>query len=677
MPTVLGNFGLSSKLFSTKFINDENIRFPEYVPGEDSAFLFKSLILAKKIVFINEKIYSYTTFRSDEENKSLSFQVDLDKNLGRLKSYKIMLYDSIENNMSYEYVHYILARKLLYFFESFIFGKNISNTDLNILFDELYELCKYVKDSDVVIPHKISLVLDCIIDKDYDNAGEFCEGFEDNSPSSNVKKIPYMDELNVAVIMDTFTFNSYNGEFNAIALEPDIWNRQLEENDIDLLFVESAYHGVCEENIINGVAIENKNIRPWQGKIAVNLNKGWDNRDILFEILDYCKEKDIPTIFWNKEDPVSFDDKKYNFVDTALHFDYIFTTDVGIIPRYNALGHEHVYPLLFATQIKLFNPIENASRSTDIIFPGSWYKKFNDRCIMMRNLFDKILDSKYKLKIYNRSSDLDIEDRIFPEKYHPYIYPKVNFDKMPSVYKESKFSLNINTVTESYTMFARRVFELMSSNTFVFSNYSKGVYDLFKNNIIYLDQEDKIDLNNIDVDKICEDNLYNVLENHTYSQRWKHILDTIQYDYKEKTNKLHILYIKTGEDTLEKIHKDFKNIKYHEKEAIIITEDKKLKSDFMKLMTYQEFFKYSNDFNENDYYLIRNLNKDIDKEFIKKALLHYSYIDKEIPIRNNKNKYIFEETDETYDLLFNNVLLDKMIEKLLNYDKTSYKAYNI
>ena len=43
--------------------------------------------------------------------------------------------------------------------------------------------------------------------------------------------------------------------------------------------------------------------------------------------------------------------------------------------------------------------------------------------------------------------------------------------------------LNINTVTDSDTMFARRVFELMSSNTLVISNYSEE-WNCFGDNII-------------------------------------------------------------------------------------------------------------------------------------------------------------------------------------------------
>lgn len=75
----------------------------------------------------------------------------------------------------------------------------------------------------------------------------------------------------------------------------------------------------------------------------------------------------------------------------------------------------------------------------------------------------------------------------YPEKYLPYVNDGVEYRQIPDVYNEYEFGLNFNTITDSNTMFARRVFELMASNTVVLSNYSKGVYRLFGDNVVYLD----------------------------------------------------------------------------------------------------------------------------------------------------------------------------------------------
>ena len=62
----------------------------------------------------------------------------------------------------------------------------------------------------------------------------------------------------------------------------------------------------------------------WENKITKDERS---DRSILFEILKYCKENKIPTVFWNKEDPVHYNNEYGgSFSDTAKNFDYIFTS---------------------------------------------------------------------------------------------------------------------------------------------------------------------------------------------------------------------------------------------------------------------------------------------------------------------------------------------------------------
>ncbi len=78
-------------------------------------------------------------------------------------------------------------------------------------------------------------------------------------------------------------------------------------------------------------------------------------------------------------------------------------------------------------------------------------------------------------------------------------------------------------------MFARRVFELMSSNTLVLSNYSRGTDEMFGDLIVYPDkQPDRLhSLSESDVDGLRERALNKVLEEHTYKHRWLQILKNI------------------------------------------------------------------------------------------------------------------------------------------------------
>ena len=683
IPELMGNFATMSKIYRKDFLTDNNIIFPEGIPGEDSVFLLNVFLNAKGIIFINEIIFSYYTSRDDEDNASLTHQSDLSRNLGRLEAYKMMVELSRKHDKLNEFIHYLLGGKMNYFLNQYVHNQNLSKEEIKVIIDEGYELFSLVKNSNNKLEINYKKLLDAIINKNIDELYEYSKN-EIKSPTKSIKETKHIEDLKVAVIMDPFTYNSYSREFQPIILEPNSWLETFKNEKPDLFFCESVYTGVNKNSITNGIAIED-DVMPWQGKIGLNLISGRDNRKILLEILKYCNEHNIPTIFWNKEDPTSFDMESYNFIDTALHFDFIFTTDEETIPRYNARGHHNVYPLLFASQIKLFNPIENKTRSNDIIFAGSWYNQFEERSSIMREFFDKIIDSEYNLKIYNRGSELNSVNRQFPTEYSEYIFPKVHFDKMPEVYKESKISLNINTVTNSYTMFARRVFELMSSNTLILSNYSKGIYDLFKDNVIYLDKIDSLDLNNIDIDEICEKNLYNVLENHTYYNRFKYILNCIGFNFKEKENHLILFYRLNNKNNLNNILNDYNNINFFNRQCFIYVEDENLlnkmnesfKQDNIRFLGTKELIFLSDELNEDYYFIFRNLDKPIENTFIKKAFLHYKYLEKNIGIGQDDLKFHFTKTVDCENILFNIKKLDEILEAWLKYKLTKLTIFNI
>ena len=54
-------------------------------------------------------------------------------------------------------------------------------------------------------------------------------------------------------------------------------------------------------------------------------------------------------------------------------------------------------------------------------------------------------------------------------------------------YNGYRYNININTVVDSESMFARRVFELLYAKTVVVSNYSKGLVNYFGDLVIATD----------------------------------------------------------------------------------------------------------------------------------------------------------------------------------------------
>ncbi|MCC5450276.1 glycosyltransferase [Rheinheimera sp. UJ51] len=331
------------------------------------------------------------------------------------------------------------------------------------------------------------------------------------------------DQLTVALIADEFTYNSFKDEFKAVPLEPDTWREQFEANKPDIFFCESAWSGTDSKR------------RPWKGKIYASVNFARENRSILLEILAYCRQNGIPTLFWNKEDPTHYPDRKHDFVKTATLFDYVFTSAEECVAQYQQdYGLKNVFALPFATNPRLFNPFATAVRSNKVVFAGSWYANHIERSKVMEQILDSLLASGYEPEIYDRYYGDPDPLHIWPEKYLPYIKPGQPHDQMPAVYKSSHIGLNFNTVTESSTMFARRVFELMSSNTLVVSNYAKGVAEMFGDLVVFADQTPQrlAGLTEAERDVIREQALQLVLAEHTYAKRWRYMLNCIGFNVK-------------------------------------------------------------------------------------------------------------------------------------------------
>lgn len=284
-------------------------------------------------------------------------------------------------------------------------------------------------------------------------------------------------EIKVALICDEFTYNSFAPEFKAIGLEPNTWRQQIEAFEPDLFLCESAWSGI------------NSQTRPWRGRIYGSLKFQNENRTTLFEILKYCKSKNIPTLFWNKEDPTHFGDRVNDFVSTASNFDYILTTAAEVVDEYKRfMPEDRVGIMQFAAQPRTFNPLPNLARSQEAIFAGAWYQVHAERSEMMHKGFDYILSSGRDLAIYDRNFGSKSNDVRFPLEYDSFLHPSVSHLSTASLYRKYALGLNFNTVTDSQTMFARRVFELAASGTLIVSNHSPGIERLYGDNVIYFDR---------------------------------------------------------------------------------------------------------------------------------------------------------------------------------------------
>ncbi|KAE8439014.1 glycosyltransferase [Vreelandella piezotolerans] len=347
--------------------------------------------------------------------------------------------------------------------------------------------------------------------------------FEENPPVVTIppkKQLPskLASQYKVAFIADEFSYNSFKDEFQAIVIEPSNWKQLFAEHKPDIFFCESAWSGVDSKR------------RPWQGKVYTSINWKNENRTVLLSILDHCRQEGIPTVFWNKEDPTHFTDRVHDFIATAKEFDYVFTTAEECCELYRQeYGVKNVFALPFATNPRLFNPIAAKPRTNKVVFAGSWYANHEERSAVMKRIMDALLESGYELEVYDRYHGSGDPLHEWPEKYKKFIRPGLPHQQMPDVYRSSQLGLNFNTVTNSATMFARRVFELMSSNTLVISNYSKGVDKMFGDLVVFADRDAGRlkSLSSQEIEELKERSLQLVLEKHTYTNRWQEILTKI------------------------------------------------------------------------------------------------------------------------------------------------------
>nr|WP_246361771.1 glycosyltransferase [Neomicrococcus lactis] len=453
-------------------------------------------------------------------------------------------------------------------------------------------------------------------------------------------------ELKVALICDEFTYNSFKYEFRPIILEPKTWLETFENEKPDLFFCESAWSGVDSET------------RPWKGQIYSSINFDKENRTELLKILEYCKDKGIPTVFWNKEDPSHFDDKVHNFVDTASKFDFAFTTDADCVERYKSEHNfKNVSALSFATQPRLFNPISDGVRSSDVIFAGSWYANHVERSADMEAIFDSILDSGLNLEIFDRYFGTTDEHHLFPERFTKYTKPAISHTELARVYKSSVFGLNINTVTESTTMFARRVFELMSSNTLVISNYAEGIEKFFGDNVITVRDDSSVlsELKDQDVERIRDENLHHVLSEHTYTKRFKQILDEIGFVYEPEDDQIALVSLVSTEDEIRSLITRFRYYSDVASKLVLVLVDDVPDSEvrhfytkYNKLGTLvvsrslwrKQTVRPESVLGTSNFALV-SLHDFPDKEVLRKASLHLSYVDGPI-IHGATKKYQFE-----------------------------------
>ena len=292
----------------------------------------------------------------------------------------------------------------------------------------------------------------------------------------------------ILAIMDEFSSTALSADAHLIQPTPENWQELLNHNAIDMLIVESAWIG---------------NNGSWHRKV------GWYSEDEIADLealVDACRERNIPSVFYNKEDPVHFN----RFSKTSALFDYVFTTDAGCIPRYEALEDSLIQSvdwIQFAAQPDVHHPYNTKLQDRDdIAFAGTYYAgKYPERCQKMDMLFDASVE--HGLVIYDRQSDGGNPQYVFPERFKEYIQGKLEYQDMLKKHRDHLVFLNVNSVEDSLTMAARRIFEIPASGACLVSGPGLAVREVYGNTIPIVTSEQQ-----------AADTLEALMTNHQFMQ---------------------------------------------------------------------------------------------------------------------------------------------------------------
>ncbi|MBD3843679.1 MAG: glycosyltransferase family 1 protein, partial [Campylobacterales bacterium] len=193
-------------------------------------------------------------------------------------------------------------------------------------------------------------------------------------------------------------------------------------------------------------------------------------------------------------------------------------------------------------------------------------------------------------EIYDRNYGKDDPNYMFPDEYKPFIVGTLPHSEIDKAYKGYNYAINLNSIKQSQTMFARRVYELLSSNTITISNFSRGVRLLFGDLVFTSDSGQELikKLKQISSDETVLKKfrllaLRKVLSEHTYTNRLAYIVSKITNTAIENTlpNIAVVVYCKTKKQ-LDDIEKQYKSQSYAQRILYVVAPKKIISRQFSK-----------------------------------------------------------------------------------------------
>lgn len=417
-----------------------------------------------------------------------------------------------------------------------------------------------------------------------------------NIPDSNGSRYFEKIDKNIGIVTDEFMYNYYKDCVNLIYISSFKYKEIIENSKIDMFLFVSCWRGM-EGN-------------DWRGRRK--------QENIISKIIKLCRSKNIPTLFQSIEDP-----SNYNvFINIAKDFDYIFTTDENKIEDYKKdCNNENVYLSMFGVNPLFHNPIgiKSNKKLKEVLFAGSWMRKYPHRCNDMKKIFDGVLSSNRELNIIDRNFNENAY--FYPKEYIPYTSPSINHKDLQKIHKLYDWIINVNSIKYSPTMCAMRCYEAQALGNAIISNYSIAVNNNNPNIFIVHDSKEvNYILNSFNNEEIYKHQVYgirNVMSDKCVFNRIEDMMKKIYPNFYINLNKKVLVVTKKITPTIKEI---FNRQSYQYKYLVEEDKAKKIYNEYDFIAFFKEDYFYE------EYYLQDMINgfKYTDSDYITKDSYYYN-----------------------------------------------------
>lgn len=270
--------------------------------------------------------------------------------------------------------------------------------------------------------------------------------------------------LRVALVADPLTRACLEPECELADVTPDNYKDVLVSFKPDFLFFESVWHGHEDA---------------WKFKVASYPWYRFRSNKAVAHLTRYARSQGVLTVFWCKEDGVHFQ----RFINSARHFDHVLTVDANCVSRYKAVmgADASVGVLPFPVQPRFHSFTGFGFKHRGAAFLGSYsHHIHNARRAWQDMAFTSALKTGLGLTIFDRNSNRKSGIYRYPELPGAVVMPSLSHQQTGQIYKDYVVSLNVNTVTDSPSMYSRRLVEILACGGIAVTSPAQSVDVLFR-----------------------------------------------------------------------------------------------------------------------------------------------------------------------------------------------------